>query len=70
MRKKFLLESLQQSVQTLQDENEKLKAELAASPADSPLVTNKFTSHNDKPWASTDVSKMSKRERFLYNLNK
>tara|TARA_R110000824_G_scaffold383065_2_gene576439 strand:- start:2258 stop:2929 length:672 start_codon:yes stop_codon:yes gene_type:complete len=58
------------SVEELKAENEKLKAELAASPADSPLNTNKFTSHNDKAWASTDVSKMSKRERFLNNLNK
>jgi ribosomal protein L29 len=58
------------SVEELKAENEKLKAELAASPAGSPLVTNKFTTENTKPFASRNPKTMSKRERFLNNLIK
>ena len=63
-------ETIEFSVEDLKAENEKLKAELAASPADSPLVTNKFTTENNKPFASRNPKTMSKRERFLNNLIK
>ena len=58
-----------EEVEALKAENEKLKTELAESPADTPLNTNKFSS--DKPVMSRkDYKKLSKQERFLYNLNK
>ena len=49
-------------------ENEKLKTELAKSPADSPINTNKFSSEKTNV-IKQDLSKMSRRERFLYNLH-
>ena len=57
------------SVEELKAENEKLKAELAAQPADVALNTNKFSS--EKPMLSRkEYNKLSKQERFFYNLNK
>ena len=58
-----------EEVEAIKAENEKLKMELAASPADSPINTNKFSS--EKPVLSRkEYNKLSKQERFLYNLNK
>tara|TARA_R100000655_G_scaffold96908_1_gene139609 strand:+ start:224 stop:949 length:726 start_codon:yes stop_codon:yes gene_type:complete len=58
-----------EDVEALKAENEKLKEELAASPADSPINTNKFSS--DKPVLSNkEYKRLSKQEKFLYNLNK
>ena len=62
--------SAEDELEKLKAENEKLKTELAASPADSPIITNKFSSQNERPFAAKELSKMSKQERFLYNLNK
>jgi hypothetical protein len=55
--------------ESLKAENEKLKAELSKKPADSPINTNKFSSEK---WVATkkDLSKMTKQDKFLYNLNK
>ena len=56
-------------VEALKAENEKLKTELAESPADSPINTNKFSS--ERPVLSRkEYNKLSKQERFIYNLNK
>ncbi len=61
--------SAEEELENLKAENEKLKTELAASPADTPINTNKFSS--DKPVLSNkEYKKLSKQERFLYNLNK
>ena len=61
--------SAEEEIEKLKAENEKLKTELAESPADTPLNTNKFSS--DKPILSRkEYKKLSKQERFLYNLNK
>ena len=58
-----------EAIKDLKAENEKLKKELAESPADTPLNTNKFSS--DKPVLTrVEYNKLSKQERFLYNLNK
>lgn len=57
------------SVEELKAENEKLKEELSSKPAESPLNTNKFSSDR-KPLSRKDYNKLSKQERFLYNLNK
>ena len=61
--------SAEDELEKLKAENEKLKTELAESPADTPINTNKFSS--DKPVLSRkQYNKLSKQERFLYNLNK
>jgi len=61
--------SAEDELEKLKTENEKLKTELAASPADSPINTNKFSS--ERPVLSNkEYKKLSKQERFLYNLNK
>jgi len=57
------------SVEELKAENDKLKAELAAQPASAPLDTNKFSSDR-KPMSRKDYAKLSKREKFLQDLNK
>ena len=53
----------------LKAEIKRLKAELSKKPADSPINTNKFSSEK---WVATkkDLSKMTKQDKFLYNLNK
>ena len=53
----------------LKEENEKLKTELSKSPADAPINTNKFSSER-KPLSRKEYNKLSKQERFLYNLGK
>ena len=61
--------SAEEELENLKAENEKLKTELAESPADSPINVNKFSS--EKPVLSkTQYNKLSKQERFIYNLNK
>ncbi|QDP57125.1 MAG: hypothetical protein Tp172MES593141_6 [Prokaryotic dsDNA virus sp.] len=61
--------SAEDEIEKLKAENEKLKTELAASPADAPINTNKFSS--EKPVLSKkEYSKLSRQEKFLYNLNK
>ena len=58
-----------EEVEAIKAENEKLKTELAESPADAPINTNKFSSERPTPTAQ-DFKRMSKQEKFLYNLNK
>ena len=58
-----------EEVEAIKAENEKLKTELAESPADTPINTNKFSA--DRPaLTKKQYNKLSKQERFLYNLNK
>ena len=59
--------SAEDELKNLKAENEKLKTELAESPADAPLNTNKFSSDR-KPVSKVQYSKMSKNEKFLHNL--
>jgi len=57
------------SVEDLKAENKKLKEELAASPAETPLNTNKFSSEsNQVALSKKELSKMTRREKYLYNL--
>ena len=56
------------SVEDLKAENELLKAELASAPASAPLDTNKFSSERATPTAQ-DLRRMTKQEKFLYNLH-
>ena len=61
--------SAEDEIKKLKAENEKLKTELAESPADAPVNTKKFSTQ--KPILSRkDYNKLSKHERFLYNVNK
>jgi preprotein translocase subunit SecD len=57
------------SVEELKAENEKLKTELAESPAEAPLNTNKFSSERPTP-TQQDFRRMTKQEKFLYELYK
>ena len=61
--------SADDEIEKLKAENEALRTELAESPADTPINTNKFSS--DRATLSRkEYKKLSKHERFLYNLNK
>ncbi len=61
--------SAEDEIEKLKAENEKLKTELAASPADAPINTNKFSS--EKPGISeVAYNKLSKRERILMDLGR
>ena len=61
--------SAEDEIKKLKAENEKLKTELAASPADDPINTNKFSA--ERPALSRkEYKKLSSRDRFLHDLNK
>jgi len=62
--------SAEDEIKKLKEENKKLKTELSSRPADSPLNINKFSTQNDRSLSQKEMKKLSKRERFLYNLNK
>tara|TARA_R110000744_G_scaffold102888_2_gene197519 strand:+ start:496 stop:1164 length:669 start_codon:yes stop_codon:yes gene_type:complete len=57
------------SIEELKAENEKLKTELAGSPAEAPLNTNKFSSERSTP-TKQELKRMTKQEIYLYNLYK
>ena len=57
------------SIEDLKAENDLLKAELNAKPAAAPLDTNKFSSERAEP-TKQDFRRMTKQEKFLYNLHK
>jgi len=61
--------SAEDELTKLKEENERLKTELASQPASAPLDTNKFSSER-KPMARKEYNKLSKREKFLHDLNK
>ena len=61
--------SAEDELTKLKEENEKLKTELAESPASAPLDTNKFSSEATKVSLSKkELSKLTRREKYLYNL--
>ena len=62
-------ETVEFSVEELKAENEKLKMELAESPAEAPINTNKFSSERATP-TKQDLKRMTKQEIYLYNLYK
>ena len=61
--------SAEEELENLKAENEKLKTELAESPADTPINTNKFSSERATP-TTQDFKRMNKQEKFLYELYK
>jgi len=61
--------SAEEELESLKAENEKLKTQLAESPAAAPIDTNKFSA--ERPvLTKKQYNKLSRQERFLYNLNK
>ena len=61
--------SAEEELENLKAENEKLKEELAEQPADAPINTNKFSSERATP-TKQDFRRMTKQEKYLYNLYK
>ena len=61
--------SAEDELEKLKAENEKLKTELAESPADAPINTNKFSSERAAP-TKQELQRMTKQEKYLYNLYK
>jgi len=60
--------SAEDELTKLKAENKKLKTELSESPASAPLDTNKFSSERATP-TKQDLRRMTKQEKFLYNLH-
>ena len=58
------------SVEKLNKKIKDLETKLSSKPADSPLNVNKFSSNRNYAVSSADYKKMSRREKFLYDLNK
>ena len=58
------------SVEKLNKKIKDLETKLSSKPADSPLNVNKFSSNRNYQVSSADYKKMSKREKFLHDLNK
>ena len=58
-----------EEVEAIKAENEKLKTELAESPAEAPINTNKFSSEKPKI-SKAAYNRLSKRERILMDLER
>jgi hypothetical protein len=61
--------SAEDEIKKLKEENEKLKTELAKQPAEAPLNVNKFSSEKNV-LSKREYTRLSRQEKFLYNLNK
>jgi len=61
--------SAEDELEKLKAENEKLKTELAASPADTPINTNKFSSERSV-LSKREYARLSSKDKFLHDLNK
>ena len=61
--------SAEDELTKLKEENERLKTDLASQPASAPLDVNKFSSDR-KPVSRAEYNKMTRREKFLHDLNK
>ena len=61
--------SAEEELENLKAENEKLKTELAESPAEAPINTNKFSSENPR-MSEAAYNKLSKRDRILMDFIK
>jgi hypothetical protein len=61
--------SAEEELENLKAENKKLKEELAEQPAEAPINTNKFSSERATP-TKQDFRRMTKQEKFLYELHK
>jgi len=61
--------SAEKEIEKLKAENAKLKMELAESPADAPINTNKFSSDKSE-MSKAEYNRLTKRERILLDLQK
>ena len=61
--------SAEDEIKKLKEENERLKTELAETPADAPINTNKFSSETKTTLSKKEYNKLTNREKFIYNLN-
>ena len=61
--------SAEEELENFKAENEKLKTKLAEQPAESPINTNKFSSERAAP-TKQELQRMTKQEKYLYNLYK
>ena len=66
---KEVVEFSAEEIEAIKAENEKLKTELAESPADAPINTNKFSSERAAP-TKQELKRMTSQEKYLYNLYK
>mgnify|MGYP003641653539 CR=1 FL=1 len=64
------LSSQTSKVEKLNKKIKDLKSKLSSKPADSPLNVNKFSSNRNYQVSAADYKKMSKREKFLHDINK
>ncbi len=64
------LSSQTSKVEKLNKKIKDLKSKLSRKPADTPLNVNKFSSNRSHTVSAKDYGKMSRREKFLYDLNK
>ena len=64
------LSSQTSKVKKLNKKIKDLKSKLSRKPADTPLNVNKFSSNRNYQVSAADYKKMSKREKFLHDLNK
>ena len=64
------LSSQTSKVKKLNKKIKDLKSKLSRKPADTPLNVNKFSSNRNYEVSAKDYGKMSRREKFLYDLNK
>ena len=64
------LSSQTSKVEKLNKKIEDLKAKLSSKPADNPLNVNKFSSNRNYQVSAADYKKMTRREKFLHDLNK
>ena len=62
--------SAEDELTKLKEENEKLKTELAATPASAPLDVNKFSSDRKPRMSTASYNRLSKRERILMDLER
>ena len=56
-------------ISRLEKQNKELREKLRTKPADSPLNVNKFSSTKSN-LSKRELNKMTKKEKFLYNLYK
>ena len=64
------LSSQTSKVEKLNKKIKDLKSKLSRKPADTPLNVNKFSSNRNHQVSAADYRKMSRREKFLHDLNK
>jgi len=58
------------SVEKLNKKIKDLETKLSRKPADTPLNVNKFSSNKNYEVSAKDYGKMTRREKFLYDINK